>query len=147
MTTAIPLSTKPRDTAKPLAKDFRQQEPVPCLLYGHNVKNQSLVCDYQDLHNVFVKAGENTLIGLEAEGKSISVLIHQVDFHPVSGRFIHVDFYAPDMTKEITTNIPIRTKGESIGVKDGGGILITHRKTITVKSLPKDLHHEIAEDL
>ena len=148
MTTAsITLEAKTRDTAKSAAKDLRREKRVPAILYGHDVKNQSVSCAYQELHNVFVKAGESTIIELKTNGKSVPVLIHQIDFDPVTEKYIHVDFYAPDMKKEVTANIPIRSEGESPGVKDEGGILIRHRETITVKCLPKDLPHDIEIDL
>lgn len=145
-TSKIILQALPRDKQKRL-KDLQGDDRVPGILYGHQVKNQPVECDNREFHKVFKKAGESTVIDLQVEGKSFSVLIHQIAYDPVTDDYIHVDFFAPNMSKEVTTNVPVRLTGESIGVKEMGGILIRNRDTITVKCLPKDLPHEIAIDI
>jgi len=146
-TSTITLEAKEHDAKKGVARDMRRNERIPGVLYGHKVDNQPLSCEYQTFHKVFQKAGESTMIDLKMDKKTVQVLIHQLDVDPVTGKYTHIDFYAPDMTKEITTNVPLRTVGESLGVKEEGGILITHRETLTVKCLPKDLPHDIEVDI
>jgi large subunit ribosomal protein L25 len=142
----ITLEVKPRNKEEKV-KDLRKQGTVPCVLYGYEVENLQIECDEQEFHKTFVKAGESTMIDLDLDGKKTSVLIHKVDLDPVTDRYSHIDFFAPDMKKEIITHVAINTTGEAPGVKDFGGILITHRDSIEVKCLPKDLPHEIVVDL
>ena len=145
-TSVITLQALPRDKKKGL-KDLQRDSLVPGILYGHQVKNQLVECDNRGFHKVFKKAGESTVIDLQVEGKSIPVLIHQIAYDSVTDDYIHIDFFAPNMSKEVTTNVPVRLTGESLGVKDMGGILVRNRDTITVKCLPKDLPHEIVIDI
>jgi large subunit ribosomal protein L25 len=147
MAANISLQAVKRDSAKTRAKDLRAEDLVPGVLYGYQADNQPLECKYQEFHKVYVKAGESTVIDLEVDGKTFPVLIHDLSLDPVSSRYEHVDFFAPDMSKEITAKVPIRIEGESPGVKDQGGILVTLRDAIEVKCLPRDLPSEIIVDI
>jgi large subunit ribosomal protein L25 len=140
------LKVDQRKTPKK-AKDLIKESRIAGVLYGHGINNQPLECDYQSFHKVFVQAGESTVIDLELGGKTMQVLIHQIAYDPVTNAYIHIDFFAPDMTKAITTHIPIRITGESICVKDLGGILVRNKESITIKCLPKDLPHDIEVDI
>ena len=143
----ITLQATKRDPKAGKAKDLRASGQVPVVLYGHKVENETLSCTYQELHKAFVKAGESTIIDLKTDKATVPVLFHRIDLNPVSGEYEHVDFFAPDMTKEITTHVAITAIGESPAVKDLGGVLVKHRESIEVKCLPKDLPHQIEVDL
>jgi large subunit ribosomal protein L25 len=144
---AITLEARPRKAAGKKVKDLRKQKRIPGVLYGYKVENQPVECLEQEFHKVFVKAGESTVVDLSVEGKTVPVLIHHIAFEPISGNYAHIDFLALDMTKEVTTHVPIRTIGEAPGVKELGGVLVHNRDTLTVKCLPKDLPHAIEVDL
>jgi large subunit ribosomal protein L25 len=94
-----------------------------------------------------VKAGESTIVELALDEKKIPCLIHAIDLDPVTDRYQHVDFYALDMKKEVTTHVPIHFVGESPAVKTLGGVLVTVMSTITVTCLPKDLPHAFDVDI
>lgn len=142
----IILKATKRDP-KGKAKDVRGSRQVPGVLYGHKTENQAVECVEQEFHKVYVEAGESTVVELDVEGKKTPVLIHSLQLNPVTNRYEHIDFFAPDMSKEVTTNVPIRTTGEAPGVKDHGGVLVRNRDHISVKCLPKDLPHEVKIDL
>ncbi len=142
----IALKATKRD-ASGKAKDIRRNELVPGVLYGHKTENQPIQCEYQAFHKTYVDAGESTIVELDVEGKKTSVLIQSLHLDPVTGSYEHVDFFAPDMMKEVTTNVPIKTINEAPGVKEQGGVLVRNRDQVSVKCLPKDLPHEIVIDL
>ncbi|HLC76018.1 MAG TPA: 50S ribosomal protein L25 [Candidatus Peribacterales bacterium] len=142
----IALTATKRDTAlKP--KDRLREDFVPGVIYGFKMENTPIEFRYQDFHKVYVAAGESTMLELTLEGKKIPALIHELQFDPVTGRYIHIDFFAPDMTKKVTAHISIRTIGEAPGIKEHGGVLVKNSDHITVKCLPKDLPHDIEIDL
>ena len=142
----ITLKATKRDL-KGKAKDARTDGQIPGVVYGHETENMAVQCTEQEFHKVYVQAGESTVVELDLDGKKTQVLIHSIQLDPVTSRYEHIDFFVPDMTKEVTTNIPIRTTGEAPGVKDHGGILVRNRDQISVKCLPKDLPHEVMIDL
>lgn len=134
----IPLQAEVR-AADIASKLLRRNSKVPIVLYGNDVENTILQCDYSDLFRVYVKAGESVLVELDAGGKKVPVLFHAVQFEPVSDRITHVDFYAVDMKKEIEARVPVIFIDESLAVKDLGGVLVTVLDHVTVKCLPSDL--------
>ena len=136
----LPTQARPADVSP---RNLRREDKVPCVVYGNEVKNTSLCCNYNQLLKVYIKAGESTLVELDMEGKKVPVLIHTIDFEPVSGRISHVDFYAVNMKKEIEARVPVRLTGISPAVRDEGGVIITAYDHLTVRCLPADLPHDI----
>lgn len=145
MKQAIPLTVTGRDT-KTSPKNMRKAGTVPAVIYG-NEKNTSVQCAMKELNTVYVKAGENTLVELHLEGKKIPCLIHSISFDPVTGNYEHVDFYAVDMKKKVTTRVPVVFTGESPAVKNLGGVLLTVHSELEVSCLPTDIPSHFTADL
>ncbi|MFA5800040.1 MAG: 50S ribosomal protein L25 [Candidatus Peribacteraceae bacterium] len=120
-------------------KSLRKAGQVPGIIYGNKLKNQTIKCQQKALHTTFVKAGENQLVTVEVDGKKIPCLIHAVSFDPVSDAYEHVDFYAVNMTKKVTTRVPVIVEGESPAVKTQSGILVTVHDELEVSCLPNDI--------
>jgi large subunit ribosomal protein L25 len=140
------LSTQKRDTTK-TNNALRAADLVPCVVYGNETENTSIMCDYNTLYRVYAKAGESTVIDLDIDGKTLPVLVHAIDFHPVTDRIIHVDFYAVNLKKKIQASVPLNIVGVSPAVKEAGGVLLAVRDHVTVECLPKDLPHVIDLDI
>jgi large subunit ribosomal protein L25 len=73
-------------------------------------------------------------------------MIKELQSHPVSGVFMHVDFYEIDMQRKINVMIPIITKGISKGV-EVGGLLQIIRREIEVLCMPGDIPETIEIDI
>ncbi|MBI1812528.1 50S ribosomal protein L25 [Candidatus Peregrinibacteria bacterium] len=142
----IPLQAIVRDGSSKVKK-MRSDGLVPCVVYGHAVKNMALQCDVRALHKAFQKAGESTLVELELGGKKVPVLFKDIDFDPVSGIEIHADFYAVNMAEEIETLVPIHFEGEPPAVKTLAGIFVVTHDQVRVRCLPKDLPHALTVDV
>lgn len=142
----IPLTAQARGQGA-VAKVLRQEKKVPCVLYGNNIENTQLTCDYSELFRVYAQAGESVLVELDADGKKVPVLFHAVQFAPVSDEITHVDFYAVDMKKEIEARVPVTFVGTSEAVKSLGGVLVTVLDHLTVKCLPADLPQHLDADI
>ncbi len=128
-------------------KLLRKAGEVPGVIYGNKVAATSIKCKAKDFNAVYRKAGESTLVEVEIDGQKIPTLIHALSLHPVTGAYEHVDFYAVDMTKKVTTHVPLAFEGESPAVKNLGGVLVTVHDTVTVTCLPKDLPHSFTVSL
>ncbi len=140
------LDALPREAAqKP--KALRAQGKIPAVYYGRGQKNQSLQLDYQKFRKVYSKAGENTIIELDVEGKKAPVLVYEIQYDPVSDAIAHVDFIHVDMQKEVTIPVKIVIIGTSPAVKNLGGILDVQKHEVRIKCLPKDLIHSIEVDV
>jgi large subunit ribosomal protein L25 len=134
MKQAIQLTVTGRDLAKNV-KHLRKAGIVPGVLYG-NTANTPVEFSHKEFHNVFATAGENTLVEVHMGDKKIPCLIHAVSYDPLTSAYEHIDFYAVNMTKKVTTNVPIHFEGESPAVKNEGGVLLTVRSELEVTCLP-----------
>lgn len=148
MTTALKLTVTTRtETGKALEK-LRLSGSIPAVLYGRQVAPVTLSVHYLDFARAYKTAGESTLIELALDGKKpVNALIHDVTTHPLSGRFVHIDFYQVNMKEEIETDVPLEFVGESEAVKALSGILIRSLEEVKVKCLPNDLPHALEVDL
>lgn len=135
---ALSLSVSTR-SAEENPKSIRRAGDVPGIIYGAKTKSVVVKCKRKELHTVYVEAGENKLVEVQIDDKKIPCLIHAVSFDPVSDREEHVDFYAVDRTKKVTTRVPVVVTGESPAVKTEGGVLVTVHDEIEVTCLPHDI--------
>lgn len=125
------------------AKELLKHNQIPAILYGHKIKSESFIIDYLDFHKVFKEAGESTILTLKTDGKDRNVLIKDVQLDPITGKYIHVDFYQVKMTEKITAMVELKFIGESQAVKEEGGILVKNLDEVEVESLPGDLPKNI----
>ena len=129
-------------------KKLRKNNFLPAVLYGHGIKNISLSLNYNSFDKVFSKAGESSLIDLKIDNKNpVKVLVHDIQKNPVTGFYIHVDFYQVKMTEKITTEVELEFIGESKAVKEQGGILVKSLDKVEIECLPKDLIQSIQVDI
>lgn len=132
-------------TVKP--KAIRAAGSIPAVYYGRGKGALSLELNYQVFRKIFEKAGENTIIDLTIDGKKVPVLVHDVQFDPVTDKITHVDFIHVDMEKEVTTSVRVTITGVAPAVKNLGGILDLQKHEIKIRCLPKDLIHNIEVDV
>ena len=137
------LKAKIRDKVSRKTHSIRKQGFIPAVLYGAEIKNLSIEVNQKEFEDVYKEAGGSSLISLEAEGKKFSVLIHQIARDPITGEFLHVDFYHPSSKKKVEAEIPLIFEGEAPAVKELGGTLEKALQTVEVKGLAQDLPREI----
>jgi len=139
------LSAEPREILGKQVENLREQGLLPVVVYGSKTKNLVLALNFKEFENIFKEAGESSLINLKIKGQEedLTVLVHDIQRHPLSGKIIHVDFYSPDLKKEVKTLIPLKFEGESLAIKSLGGTLIKNFHELEVKSLPTNIPHEI----
>jgi len=142
----ISLEAKIRDKkSKPDA--LRKSGVLPAVLYGEGIESTPIQVSLKNFQNIFEQAGESSLVNLELDGKEYDVLIHQIAKDPVSGHFIHVDFFHPSAKKKVEAEIPLVFVGESLAIKDLNGVLIKEIQTLDVKGLAHKLPREIVVDI
>jgi len=145
--TILKLKAEPRDIFGKNLADVRKQGKLPAVFYGPKEKNRSIFVDFVDFKKIWKEGGESTIIKLDIGGKETDVLIYNIDMEPIKNEPVHVDFYALDMTKKITTFVPLEFVGEAPAVKSLSGILVKVVHEVEVEAMPKDLPSEIAVDI
>ncbi len=133
---SIAISGSPRENVgKRDAKELRYQQQVPAVLYGGAAQAHFAV-SAADLKSV-VYTPEVHFIDLDIAGTKAQAVLKDLQFHPLTGEILHVDFMELNESKPVTIEIPIRLTGTSPGVKMGGKLVQKLRK-LRVKALPKD---------
>ncbi len=125
----------------------RNNGMVPAVVYGASTENTSISVPSIDFVKVFREAGESSTIVLEMGVKKVDVLIHDVQFDPIKGFPLHVDFLAVDMNKPVHVSVPIEFSGVAPAEKAGLGTLVKVLHEVEIKALPKDLPHTISVDI
>ncbi|MDR0729219.1 MAG: 50S ribosomal protein L25/general stress protein Ctc [Prevotellaceae bacterium] len=126
-------------------KAMRRNQQVPCVLYGNNTENIHFSVDEKDLKNLLYTP--NTyIVEIDIDGKTHPSVMREVQFHPLTEKALHIDFYAIDETKPLAVDIPIIFTGNSVGVRAGGRLNILTRK-LKVQALPKDLPDTLPVDI
>jgi large subunit ribosomal protein L25 len=139
----LQLEVRTRDTAISPAV-LRRERIIPAVFYGRGLKPQVLQVNYPEFRKVFLKSGSNQIIDLSIDGKSkAKVLVHDVQYYPLTGAVSHVDFINVRMTEEITTHVPVEITGVAPAVKDMGGVLTKVKHDVEVKCLPMDIPSKI----
>jgi large subunit ribosomal protein L25 len=132
------------------ARLLRREGRVPAVLYGSKIETILLSIDIKDFEHILKEASVGSvLLNLQIQnGKtsSRSAMIKELQTHPVSGQFLHVDFYEIDMQKKITAKVPVVAKGKSIGV-EVGGLLQYARRELEVLCLPTEIPEAIEVDI
>lgn len=125
----------------------RSNGMVPAVVYGASTENTPISVPAIDFVKVFKEAGESSTIVLDMGNKKVDVLIHDVQFDPVKGFPLHVDFLAIDMNKPVEVSIPLEFTGVAPAEKSGLGTLVKAIHEVEVKALPKDLPHNLIIDI
>jgi large subunit ribosomal protein L25 len=123
---------------------------MPAVLYGRNAEPVLLSLNVKDFEQILKKGNIGSIILnlVIQNGKEVTkpAMIKELQSHPVSGNFLHVDFYEIDMQRKINVMIPIVAKGIAKGVESGGLLQIVRRE-LEVLCLPGDIPHAIELDI
>ncbi|MBZ0327961.1 MAG: 50S ribosomal protein L25/general stress protein Ctc [Altibacter sp.] len=130
---------------KSSTKALRNAEKVPCVVYGGDKPIHFSADELAFRHLVYTPDVHTVVIKLE-DGNEINAILQDIQFHPVSDRILHIDFYQIYDDKEVMLEIPVRTVGNARGVRNGGVLRIVTRK-LRVKALPANLPDFIEVDI
>ncbi len=124
-------------------KTLRKAGKLPANIYGNKIKSVAIELPVADFDKVFKKAGETAVVELDIAGKEHPVLIHNIQYDPITNKPIHVDFYEVDLTKKVTAKVSINLIGESPAVINKVGTLLTLIDHLEIEALPRDLPEKI----
>ena len=137
--------SKRESVGKSATKALRNADKVPCVLYGGENAIHFSAEEKAFKNLVYTPNVYTATIELEGE-KSATCILQDIQFHPVSDKILHVDFYQLFDDKEVTMEIPVTLEGSSPGVMIGGSLRFPNRK-LKVKALPGNLPDEIKADI
>ncbi len=124
------------DFGKKANKALRREELVPCELYGGEENMHFTVSEKQIMKSICTP--NVYIFKLNIAGKQVDAVIREVQFHPVSDRILHSDFFLVQAGKPVTVEIPVKLEGFAKGVQAGGKLSVIIRK-LKVKGLSENL--------
>jgi large subunit ribosomal protein L25 len=147
----LELKTNVRTTVgNGAARALRRKGQIPAVLYGPEKEPVLLSVNTRALEQVLKKStAAQVLVNLiiqNGETMNRTAIIKEMQMHPVSRNFLHVDFYEIAMDRKITVGVPVVTKGKSKGVELGGTLQIVRRE-IEVLCFPLDIPDAIELDI
>lgn len=136
--------TKRESVGKKSTKALRDAELVPCVVYG-GAEPLSFSTEEKSFKNL-VYTPEAHTVSIEVDGQTIPAVLQDIQFHPITDRILHVDFYQLSEDKPVIMEVPVRIIGRAKGVVAGGVLRQSFRK-LKVKAIPANLPDEIVVDV
>jgi large subunit ribosomal protein L25 len=137
-------STKRADVGSKSAATARKAGSIPAVIYGKDQPLHVLVTWGDVRHAIYTP--DFKLVNVNVEGTDIKCIIKEVQFHNTDESIQHIDFLALTDGVPVKVDVPVRFKGTSIGVKNGGKLIQQIRK-LRVKTTPENLVDELRVDV
>jgi len=109
---------------------------VPCVIYGGE-QPVHFAAEEKAFKGLVYTPNAHTVV-VDLNGKTSNVILQDIQFHPVSDKILHIDFFQLNESKEIIMEVPVKITGTSPGVLLGGDLRLNQRR-LKVKALPKNL--------
>ena len=137
------IKVEKRDLTGKAVRKLRKQKILPANVYGKDFKSTAVQLPMQEFKDLFDKVHETGLVDLTLGSESIPVLIHNVQYNPMTQEALHADFMKVNLKEKITASVPIISAGEPKAVVDKLGVLLQNLSELEIEALPTDLPENI----
>jgi large subunit ribosomal protein L25 len=138
--------SKRESVGKVATKALRNAGRVPCVLYGGG-EPLHFSAPELDFSKLVYTPNAHTVEIILGDDSKINAILQDIQFHPLTDKILHADFYQLFDDKEISMNIPVRLEGSAPGVIISGGVLSRNKRKLRVKALPANLPDFITIDI
>jgi len=132
------------DFGTKFARSARNEGLIPCVLYGQDGVQHFTTSPNAVKHIVYTP--DFKISQLHIDGQEVRAILKDIQFHPVTDQILHIDFLQLTKGVPVKVYIPLKMRGDAVGVKSGGR-LIQQVKTVRVKTLPEHLVDELFVDV
>ena len=136
--------TKRESVGKKSTKALRDAELVPCVVYG-GAETLNFSAEERSFKGLVYSPDAHT-VSIEVDGQTIPAVLQDIQFHPITDKILHADFYQLADDKPVVMEVPVRLTGRAKGVVSGGALRQSFRK-LKLKALPANLPDEIVVDV
>ena len=138
--------SKRESVGKVATKALRNADKVPCVLYGRETPIHFSANELDFSKLVYTPNAHTVVLDIEG-GQKINAILQDIQFHPVSDKILHVDFYQLSDDKEVNMEIPVTITGSAPGVMFQGGTLVISKRKLKIRALPQNLPDFITVDI
>ncbi|MCS7063585.1 MAG: 50S ribosomal protein L25 [Methylacidiphilales bacterium] len=148
MAITLTIKAEPRTAVgRNAVKSVRKKGYVPGVVYGkksHTIIQIPRVALQQSLKGT---SSETVLVDLEIGKEKKLAVLQDIQHHPIKDFIVHIDLHEVDPDETLHVEVPVHEVGESIGVKNFGGILETVTRRLKIACKPRDLPDHITVDI
>ncbi|MBI5247229.1 MAG: 50S ribosomal protein L25 [Elusimicrobia bacterium] len=132
---------------KKVLSSLRAESRIPAVVYGGEKPPINVALSEKDLMAARRKGGANAIITLKHAKGQETVIVKELQRHPVTDRPVHADFQRISLTKKIEAKVPLNIVGEAPGVKTSGGMMSIDMRELRIKALPTAIPQHIDVDV
>jgi len=130
------------------ARRLRASGRIPAVVYGAGIESTPVSVDWRELRAALTtERGLNALINLELDGSQHTVVVREMQRHPVRRDVLHVDFLAVDVTQDISGDVPLIVVGEAEKVVRERGVVEQVLSVLVVRGRPGAIPGQIEVDV
>lgn len=138
--------SKRESVGKTATRALRNADKVPCVLYGGKTPLHFSANELDFSKLVYTPNAHTVVLEINGDQK-VNAILQDIQFHPVSDKILHVDFYQLSDDKPVNMEIPVVIEGAAPGVMLEGGTLVISKRKLKVRALPKNLPDFIKVDI
>jgi len=132
----VDLEGKIRETGRKAADALRDAMRVPCVMYGPEVEdNVHFSIDELEFEKILSES-KRQILNITVDGEEYKTLLKEVEFHPLTDRPVHADFYVMAEDHKVTLSVPIKLEGTPVGVTEGGGRIFQPMHILRIRVKP-----------
>jgi large subunit ribosomal protein L25 len=146
---SVDIKVSGRKPGKGSSRTLRSSKLVPAVVYGPKTGNLPFCLSEVEADRYSKHKFDNIIFTLKSDDPKLNNLkVLRKDFavHPLSRRPIHFDFYAIDLTQEVTIKVELRFDGKPIGAA-AGGVFNVIRRDVEIRCLPGNIPDSIPVDV
>jgi large subunit ribosomal protein L25 len=142
---ATVIEAQSRETGSKAAREIRNNDRVPCILYGPAVDSTPLQVPISAM-NKLIYGRTAPVAEVQVDGETHNCILKDYDLHPITDRPLHADFQALAEGRKVTLTVPIHYQGVPLGQKNGGDTQMIVRE-LEISVLPENIPAQIDIDI
>lgn len=145
----LSLVLEKREVFGKKVRAMRHQGIIPVHLYGPGIESRALQAPVGNLTKTLALAGRNRPIQVRVkrERKSQLAFVREIQWDPLRGEILHVDFLQVDVTHRMRAEVPIELIGDAPALKEPRTSVVQNTFSIEVEALPSDIPERVEADL
>ena len=138
--------SKRESVGKSATKALRNAGMVPCVLYGGDDPVHFAADELAFTKLVYTPNAHTVALEI-GEKMNFNAILQDIQFHPLTDKILHIDFYQLFDDKAVSMDIPVKILGAAPGVLNSGGVLSRNKRKLRVRALPANLPDFIEADI
>ena len=148
MSNATLHASTSREKGSRNSRRLRLAGSIPAVVYGVGVAPLPVSVDAKSFRTaVSGQQGLNSLIELDADGQSFTVMAREIQRHPVRGTVAHIDFQVVDPNKPVVAEVPLHIIGDAVEVRHADWEVDQQMFSIEVSARPDRIPTHVDVDI